>query len=65
MGKRLPDGDIQLLNSYQISTTVPGKEESLNPSPCTLPAAKVLPASFREEVTNPKTMDLIYQSMVC
>jgi len=41
---------------------MPGKEASLNPAPCILPAAKVLLASFREGVTDPKTMDL-YQSM--
>ena len=64
MGKSIPNRDIQLLNSYQISATVPGKEASLNPAPCILPAAKVLPAPFREGVTNPKTMDL-YQSMSC
>ena len=47
MGKSLPDGDIQFLNSYRISATVSGKEVSFNPAPCTSLATEFLPASFR------------------
>lgn len=44
MGKSLPGGDIQVLNSYRISATVTGKEGAINCAPCTSPPTQFLRA---------------------